>query len=174
MHQRNWYTFVLSVIGLGFLGCNGGQDAPQSAASDSSRQPSPYVAGSEPPGAISVAEAREAVRDEDEIAILGRVGGSPNPFVDGIAAFTVVDLKVPYCAPEEGCPTPWDYCCKQDQVKDNIATVKVVDEQDKLVAEDARPLLGIEALDVVVIRGNAKRDGDGNLALLADQVFVRE
>jgi hypothetical protein len=59
-------------------------------------------------------------------------------------------------------------------VKDNIAMVKVVDEQGKPVAEDARQLLGVEALDAVVICGKATRDADGNLALLADQVFVRK
>ncbi len=49
-------------------------------------------------------------------SLSGRIGGSEKPFVDGLAAFTIVDLKVPYCADDEGCPTPWDYCCNQKDV----------------------------------------------------------
>ena len=52
--------------------------------------------------------------------------------------------------------------------------VKIVDEQGKPVTEDARGLLGVEALDAVVIHGKASRDAGGNLSLLADQVFVRK
>jgi hypothetical protein len=164
----------LSLVVVGLLGCSGGHNESQSVGADPSGQSSRYVVSTEPSGAIAVGDARQSVQDKDEIVLVGRVGGSSNPFVDGIAAFTIVDLKVPHCAADEGCPTPWDYCCTQDQVKGNIAMVKVVDEQGKPVAEDARQLLGVEALDAVVIHGKATRDADGNLALLADQVFVRE
>ena len=61
--------------------------------------------------------------EQDEVVLVGRIGGSEAPFVDGLAAFTIVDAKVPPCSAEEGCETPWDYCCEQDAVKDNIATL---------------------------------------------------
>lgn len=135
---------------------------------------SAYIASSEPQGAVAVGDARHSAKDEQEIVLVGRIGGSAAPFVDGVAAFTIVDSKVPHCTAEEGCPTPWDYCCEQDQVKDNIAVVKVVDAQGKPVSQDARALLGVKELSTVVVRGKAKRDADGNLALLADQVYVKE
>ena len=77
--------------------------------------------------------------------------------MDGLAAFTIVDPAVPYCAADEGCPTPWDYCCQQDKVPANSATVKLVDADGKLVAEGARDLLGVEELAEVVVRGKAER-----------------
>jgi hypothetical protein len=113
------------------------------------------------------------VADGDAVTVVGTIGGSTEPFVDGLAAFTIVDPKVPYCAPEEGCPTPWDYCCTQDQVKDNIATIKIVDEQGSAVTADARQLLGVQELSTVVVKGTATRDDNGNLTVAATEVFVR-
>lgn len=133
-----------------------------------------YVAASEPAGSVGVGDARAKVKDAEDVVLVGRIGGSVKPFVDGIAAFTIVDPKVPHCAPNEGCPTPWDYCCKQDDVKDNIATIKIVDKQGNPVSKDAGPLLGVKELDLVVIQGRAQRDEKGNLSVLADQVFVKK
>ena len=173
MNKGIWCLFGLSLVVAGLLGCSDGQNAPRSAAADPSGQESPYVVGSEPPGAIPVSDARQSVQDADEVVLVGRVGGSSDPFVDGIAAFTIVDLKVPHCSVDEGCPTPWDYCCTQDQVATNIATVKVVDDSGKPVSTDARNLLKVKELSTIVVQGTAKRDDQGNLTVAASKVFVR-
>lgn len=132
-----------------------------------------FLVVAEPQGAVPVGEARKSAGDDEEIVMEGRIGGSPKPFVEGIAAFTIVDPKVQYCADDEGCPTPWDYCCNQNEVKENIAMVKVVDEQGQPVAKDARELLGVKELKTVVVKGRTERDEEGNLAILATQVFVK-
>lgn len=154
---------------IGLTGCGQTESTP-SAETESK---SSYLAVTEPNGAVPVGDARKSSKDQEEVALIGRIGGSEKPFVDGIAAFTIVDPKVKYCADEEGCPTPWDYCCNQDEVKDNIAMVKVVDDKGKPVAEDARKLLGVKELATVVVHGKAIRDAEGNLSVLADQVFVK-
>lgn len=163
---------LILVISLTTLGCDstgqGNLSSDRDAASNS-----PYLVDSEPTGVISVGEARAAIEDGQDVTLVGLIGGSTDPFVEGLAAFTIVDAKVPYCAPEEGCPTPWDYCCTQDQVKDNIATVKIVNEVGKPVAQDARSLLGVTELSSVVVKGKAQRDDQGNLTVAATQVFVR-
>jgi hypothetical protein len=174
MSARIWYSFGMSLVAVGLIGCEGAREASPSGAANGSASASPYLVDVEPAGAIAVGEARQSVEHEDDAVVIGRIGGSVEPFIDGLAAFTIVDLKVPHCAAEEGCPTPWDYCCKQDQVQDGIAVVKVVDEQDTVIAEDARQLLGVGPLDVLVVQGEAQRDEDGNLTLLADRVFVRQ
>jgi hypothetical protein len=141
---------------------------------DSTAADAAYIAASEPAGAVGVGDARANVKDEEDVVLVGRIGGSQKPFVDGIAAFTIVDPKVPYCAPDEGCPTPWDYCCEQGEVKNNIAMIKIVDQDGNPVSKDAGPLLGVKELDMVVVQGKAKRDKEGNLSVLADQVFVKK
>jgi hypothetical protein len=120
-----------------------------------------------------VGVAKEHAANDEKVTVVGRIGGSAKPFVDGLAAFTIVDPKVEYCKPDEGCPTPWDYCCTTDQLPGNIATVKVVDAQGKVVARDARKVLKVKELAIVVVQGNAKRDAEGNLTLLAEKVYVR-
>jgi hypothetical protein len=117
--------------------------------------------------------ARKESENGQEITLLGRIGGSSEPFIDGLAAFTIVDPNVPYCADDEGCPTPWDYCCETDAVKSNIATVKIVDTSGKPIQQSAKSLIPLKELSVIVVKGKAKRDDQGNLSISATQVFVR-
>lgn len=171
MNEKIWMVFGVTALAASLTGC-GGDGSPSTSAAPS--RDTTYVASREPAGAIAVGDARESAKDKNEVAVVGRIGGSAEPFVEGIAAFTIVDLKVPYCAADEGCPTPWDYCCEQNEVKKNIAMVKVVDGQGAPVAQDARQLLGVEELNTVVVHGEAQRDAQGNFAVLADKVFVKE
>ena len=171
MESLKWITVAFACLTLSMVGCGSSQTAQDS---DSTTVDSRYLVPTEPEGAVAVGDARQSVEDEQMITLVGTIGGSSEPFVDGIAAFTIVDPKVPYCAPDEGCPTPWDYCCTQDQVKDNIATVKVVDDGGNPVVEDARGLLGVKELSTVVVKGKAKRDEQGNLTIAASKVFVRK
>ncbi|TWT61308.1 hypothetical protein [Rubinisphaera italica] len=153
------------------IGC---ADQSGSPTTSTGKTDSTYLASTEPTGALPVGEARGTSQDKQEVVLVGRIGGSSKPFIDGLAAFTIVDPKVPYCSEDEGCPTPWDYCCEQNQVKENIATVKVVNTEGKPVSEDARKLLGVKELNMVVVHGTAQRDDDGNLSVLADQIYVKE
>lgn len=164
--------FVVAAL-IAMVGCSSSDVTPNAESTTGGVTNSTYVAMTEPTGAMPVGEARTSVEDEQTVTLVGTIGGSSEPFVDGLAAFTIVDPKVPYCAPEEGCPTPWDYCCTQDQVKDNIATVKIVDETGGAVPSDARKLLGVKELSTVVVKGQAKRDDQGNLTIAATEVFVR-
>lgn len=162
---------MLMGVALLAVGCNQSETASTEAAAATAQ--SQYTAATEPAGAIPVGEARQSSQDGQDITLVGVIGGSSKPFVEGLAAFTVVDQKVPYCAAEEGCPTPWDYCCTQDQVKDNVATIKIVDDAGNPVAQDARELLDVKELSTVVVTGKANRDDQGNLTIAANQVFVR-
>jgi len=74
---------------------------------------------------------------------------------------------------QDGCPTPWDYCCDLDKLPTRKALVKVVDGDGRPVMSDARALLGIKESATVVVRAKAKRDEAGNLSLLADGLYVR-
>lgn len=170
--MKTRYWIVACMIAASTLGCSD-STTPTDATSSTTENGKQYLVTSEPSNAIGVGAARQSAESGDEVTLVGRIGGSHEPFVDGIAAFTIVDESVPYCSDEEGCPKPWDYCCKQDQVKENIATIKVVDESGSPVSSDARKLLGVKELSMVVIRGQATRDEQGNLSVAAKQVFVR-
>lgn len=169
--KSTWVAALLGVCWcLGLVGCG---DAPDTDETTTHSGASHYVAQSEPDGAIEVGDAPDTMDGEQPMALVGVIGGSREPFVDGLVAFTIVDPDIPYCQPEEGCPTPWDYCCTQDQVKDNIATVTIVDASGDPVSGDAKQLLGVTELATVVVEGTVRRDPQGNLTVAATRVFVR-
>ena len=170
MKMLNW--MVMGVLAIA-VGCGESDVTQTTGDGGGGAVDSRYLADTEPADAVPVGKARESVEDAQTVTLVGTIGGSSEPFVDGLAAFTIVDTKVPYCSADEGCPTPWDYCCTQAQVKDNIATVKIVDDAGKPVADDARRLLGVKELSTVVVQGKAQRDDQGNLTIAANKVFVR-
>lgn len=130
------------------------------------------LASEQPADAKPVAEVQKSAENGGEVTILGRIGGAVDPWVAGRAAFTIVDPKLKPCQPDEGCPTPWDYCCSTDQLPKNRALIKVVDDTGNTLEHDAKSLLDLKELQTVVVKGTAKRDDAGNLTVLATSVYV--
>jgi hypothetical protein len=178
-------TRLMSVAGgmlalAGFLGCSS-QSSTAPVAQTAAPSPTPSAAGAkyrldaEPAGARNVADVRAAAVDGEKVVVVGRIGGDVNPWVEGRAAFTIVDLSLQACSdiPGDSCPTPWDYCCATDGLKTGSILVKVVDEGGQLVADDARTLLGVAELDTLVVEGTLQKGEEGNATVLASHVFVR-
>ena len=152
-------------------GC-GTSSAPPSAAAPSA-EGAAYRLAAEPAGAKGVKETRAEAKDEQEVTLVGRIGGEAKPWVEGQAAFVLMDSALKPCGADEGCPTPWDCCCDPNLSPETKAMVKIVDGSGKTVAMDAKKLLGLKELQTVVVQGRAKRDESGNLTVLANGVFVR-
>ena len=169
-------TGVLAVVGL--IGCSSQPStAPVELASPPNRTASAagakYRLDAEPAGARNVADVRAGAADGEKVVVVGRIGGDVNPWVEGRAAFTIVDLSLQACSdiPGDSCPTPWDYCCEADLPKATLL-VSIRDSGGRLVKTDARELLGVSELDTVVVQGNAQRDSDGNVSIVARKVYV--
>jgi hypothetical protein len=127
----------------------------------------------EPKGAADVLAIRKDAKDQQDVVVVGRIGGRVNPWVKGSAVFSIVDRSLKPCneIPGDTCQTPWDYCCEADLPKATVL-VMVMDEHGKILKTDARELLGVKELDTIVIRGKAKRDKAGNISILASKMFV--
>ena len=153
-------------------GCGQTNSQPQDVNAGAAA-PHPFVLASEPAGAKDVDAVREQAKNKDDIVIVGRIGG-PKPWINGRAAFSIVDRSRTPCNEIEGdkCPTPWDYCCEADLPK-SMAFVTFVDQNGKLIGTDARQMLHVKELQTVVIRGKAKRDSDGNLTVVATGIYLR-
>jgi hypothetical protein len=151
---------------LANLGCS--SSAPV-AAGDSR-----YVLKEEPTGAADVMKLKIDAKDQDNVVVVGRIGGSENPWSDGVAAFSIVDRSLVACNEKEGdnCPTPWDFCCQADVAKGTMR-VKFIDDTGKVLKQDARQLLNLKELQTVVIKGKAVRDDSGNVTIAATGVHVR-
>jgi len=160
------------------VGCSNNSPAPPAADSAEAAPQvdgSQYLLDAEPEGSTDVIAVRESASDGDEVVITGRIGGSANPWIDGRAAFSIVDPSLTACSdiPGDACEKPWDYCCQTDKLPTSTALVKFVDDNGKPLAVDSRELLAVKELQTVVVRGKAKRDEAGNLTVLASQMFVR-
>lgn len=134
-----------------------------------------YLLTDEPNGAIGVIAAREDAENGDSLVMFGRVGGSKDPWIDGRAAFTMLDASVTVVNDGEksaGDDICLADCCASDRVA-CTALVKVVDETGSLVPIDSRQLLGLNDSDLIVVEGVASRDESGNFVMLADGVYVR-
>lgn len=174
------YTIVM-ILATTLAGC-----ASETGTTTSNDSPQPsdvakvdgsvYLLDTEPEGAGDVIKVREEVGADDDLLVVGRIGGSSNPWIDGRAAFTIVDLSVKSCndTMDDKCPTPWDYCCETGKLSNATALVKFVDETDQVIKADARSLFDLQELSTVVIKGTAKRDQAGNLTVLASGLFVKQ
>lgn len=134
-----------------------------------------YKLAEQPKDAADVKAVRDEAKDQDDVTVVGRIGGRVNPWIKGAAAFSIVDRSLTPCNEIEGdtCKTPWDYCCESDLAQATVL-VMFVDADGKLVKQDARELLGVKELDTLFIEGKAKRDKQGNVTIMASKVFVPE
>lgn len=134
-----------------------------------------YLLEKAPPHATDVTAIRKDAKDQQEVVVVGRVGGRKSPWVKGAAAFSIVDRSLKACSerPGDTCPTPWDFCCEADLPKATLL-VLVQDADGKLIKKDARDLLSLKELDTVFIQGKAKRDKTGNVSILASKFYVAD
>lgn len=127
----------------------------------------------EPSGAVEILDAKDVAKDGQPIVLVGRLGGGINPWIDGRAAFLLVDTRIaPSCADgdqcEAGCPD-----CNKEMIAASTM-VKFLGDDGKVLALDARELLACKEQSTLVVRGTANRDAAGNLSVSAERIFVRK
>jgi hypothetical protein len=165
-----------TLLASALIGCGQSANRIDAQVTPVSIDGSRFMLAEEPDGAIGVIAARESVKDGDSIVIVGRIGGDANPWVEGRAAFTLLDASKSLVA--LGTESAAGELCTGDCCAIERAgcttLVKFVDENGRVLAADARRLLNVSANDMVVVRGKASRDENGNFAVLADGLHNRE
>ncbi len=175
---------LLTAYTLGFLvcftiGCGDSPVVESLTPSTDRQQPldaNRYVLKEEPAGAVGVMAAREQSQNMDKIVVVGRVGGRKDPWIDGRAAFMVIDAAMTIVADgedsEEG-QVCMDDCCASLRAE-STTLVKIVDDRGKPLAVDARELLDADVNDMVVVKGVVQRDKEGGtFTIAASGVYVR-
>lgn len=167
---------LLLTFAAALTGC-GGSSMPETAVSATTAaiNGEKFLLSDEPDGAIGVIEARDTAEDGQPVVIVGRIGGAENPWIEGRAAFTLLDASMTLVADgaeSEAGEICLDDCCAEERGK-CTTLVKVVDADGKLVAADSRKLLGVAEADTVVVQGTASKDESGNFTVQAQGVFVR-
>ncbi len=171
MQRTSLFGLLTAIVFTALAGCgDGGSTAP---SADGVK----YLAQNEPAGAKDVIAVRKDVKDGDEVVVVGRIGGSVNPWIEGMSAFHIVDRSLKPCNEREGdsCKTPWDYCCDPTEVlTKSQLLVQLVDENGQRVDTGAKELLNVKELDTIVVQGKAKRSDKGDVTVTARQIFVRK
>ncbi len=168
---------AIVICQLSLAGCGTPEPLQSVESSPVSIDGANYLLEQEPANVSGVIAMMGSAADEEQVAVVGRIGGSAMPWVEGRAAFSIVDLSLKSCleCDSEGCPKPWDFCCSgSEQLASSTALIKVVDDDGNLLKVDARKLLPVSELSTVVVAGTARRDDAGNLTVLAEGLFVRE
>ena len=165
------YSLLLLVPFL-VLACGAETPDGDSSSASTSGLPDSYWLTSDPADARDVAAARADLTDGATVTVRGVIGGSKRPFVDGLAAFTLVDPALEPCSEEEGCRTPWDYCCFDPQtIAENSVTVEFRNG-DAVRSESLLGVRGLDHLASVVVQGTAELDSQGNVTIVASGVRV--
>ena len=158
-----------------FVGCGGGSPSQPAGSTRVAIDGTSFLLSDEPDGAVGVISAKESAEDGAPLVLVGRIGGASNPWVDGRAAFTLMDPSLTVVdpgadtAPGEVC---MDDCCAAERLA-CTTLVKFVDGEGRVVPVDSRKLLGVKEGDMVVVKGAAKKDGSGNLSMLATGLYLR-
>src|SRR5436853_1418696 len=102
-----WFTLPLAVALA--AGCS---QSPPPIANGPTGDGGQYLLAAEPAGAMSVKDVRQSVKDGEEVVVVGRIGGTVKPWIEGRAGFQIVDSSVTACNEKEGdaCTRPWESC----------------------------------------------------------------
>ena len=156
-------SFVLVYLSLvAAAGCGG--DTPKPATPTAvSLELARLVLATKPAGSVSVLDARKA-GEAESLTVSGRVAN----VVSGFAVFTLMDISLSYCGEEnkeDGCKTPWDYCCVT--AKTRTANSLLVEVRDGSGNPVAGSIGDLRLLDAVTVVGKLMQDDHGNHLLLA-------
>jgi hypothetical protein len=171
-------TWMLCMAMLA-AGCGAKDEPPPPAVVAADPFPMALRLEKAPEGAVEVGALKKSAKEGQEVVLRARVGGADDPFIAGRAVMTVADMKaIMSCADmdmgEEGCKTPWDYCCTpREELLANTATIRVAGPDGQPLKAGLRSWKGIEPLKVVVIRGIVgPRPDPAVLVVDAQGIFV--
>ena len=156
-------------------GETGGRPSPPatSPGAGAGRAAPQFVLAQDPGPAQEVKAAKAAGPSESTVVVVvGRVGH----IVPGRAVFTLMDASLPFCGQEneeDGCKTPWDYCCESPETR--TANALVVEVRDAAGEPKKTPTLPeLRLLDLVAVTGRLSQDEHGNFVLVATGWYRRE
>jgi hypothetical protein len=170
---RHLLITALTIVGLASLGCG----ETDSTSANAAVLPAGFILQAEPANVIGVVEAKKNARPGDRIAVRGHIGGTVNPFVNGRAIMTIVDLALPTCAdkPDDCCETPWDYCCEErSDIVAHAATVQVSDETGAPLRASLRGVQGLDPMaDVIVVGTVGETASPTALLIQAEAIYIK-
>lgn len=138
--------------------------------------PAGFVLGAAPEDAKDLAAVRATAKEGDVLVVKAVVGGVAEPFTASQAVMQVIDPSVLTCdkmgMKKDECPTPWDACCHQADVKEKNATVRVLSADGKPLTGTLEGIGGIAPGKPLIVKGKAHLEA-GTLFIDATNVYVK-
>ncbi|QDV55328.1 hypothetical protein Mal33_12990 [Rosistilla oblonga] len=168
----------LLALSLVLAGCDAASDAGSAAAP---AVDSEFLLAEVPADAVSISDAKQGLEAGGPVTVIARItAGEHDPFEADKAMFlmksdTTTTLDAEAAAAHEGPGHDPDNCpfCKQkNNPTDSVAIVRFLDEEGKILPQDAREMLGVKKDQVVVVQGTASVDPLGHLMIDASGLFI--
>lgn len=152
-------------------GCTGAPSGPTEEGKS-------FLLSAEPSAAENVVDLKSQVATGlsfGETTIVGRVGGGKDATWDvEHATFLIRDLGLKTEAHDHGDDHECQFCqAEKAKELESMALVRIVDSTAKVIATDARVLLGVQEDQVVVAQGTGSLDESGTFVFDATKVFIR-
>ena len=148
---------IAAALALIFAACSPKEENGAQAEGSPAAFSESLLVESAPADALTVVEARAALKPGDSALVKGQIGGVLEPFFSGYAGFILADSVVVFCdemADAGHCSTPWDACCEDtEQLKGRRVTVQFVDAEGAPIEGDLKTQLSLEELDTVTVIG---------------------
>lgn len=170
-------AIVLIALAAPLASCGKEPPAGAPATASGERIPDGMVARG-PAQGMHVAAAKASAALGAEVTLVGRIGGSEEPFAADRAVFTIVDPALKACsdmADPDHCATPWDYCCEERAAMvRGTATVEIAGKDGRPLRLSLRGKEGLDPLATVAVTGTVvERNDAGVLVVRARRIEVR-
>jgi hypothetical protein len=131
-----------------------------------------------PSGAVSLSEAKSTASVGDEVILKAKIGGRVEPFAEQAATFLVADRSMPTCLDrhgDEGCPTPWDYCCEpRESLLASLATVQLVDGAGRPLRMSLNGRNGLAPMKDIIVVGTVSQSDGPAFVINADGIYLEQ
>jgi hypothetical protein len=169
---------LIVLITITLTGCSGESQPNNSAPEISTSLPNSFFTTDRPSNVKDLIEIKKTAKVGDDVTFLARIGGRKNAsFVSSAAMMIVADPGLRSCElmiEKDHCATPEDYCCEdKDQVKQSLATIRFMDDEDEVYPFSVEGTHDLETLKFIVVQGTVIEFNDYGLFMInANKVWV--
>ena len=172
-------VFAIALVGT-LSGCDQGKPTTPVSSAGSSAMPATLSASlflaAAPANPKDIKDAKPTLKAGDKVVLVGRIGGSDEPFVTERAIFTLVDRRLKACGEGtamDSCKTPWDYCCEaREDITANSATVRVVGADGQPIKAELNGVKGLKPLATVTVVGTVATAEGENVVINVSGLYV--
>lgn len=180
MRTTSLILAISSVTSLILTGCDkptADKPSTGTSAQPAAAIPATLFVAEAPAGPKDVSEVKNASETGQDVVVVGRIGGSEDPFVDGRAVFTLADLKMKACDEmdmPDSCKKPWDYCCEpRENIVANTCTIQVVDADGRPLKATLKGAGKLTEGARIVVKGKISQKQDQTLVINAESIYVK-